>query len=138
MKFFRMLALTSLALTSVLAPAQKPDLFEIMVVDAETSRGIPMVKLKTINGVIHYTDSAGRVAFDDPTMMNKPVFFEPTTDGYKFDAPGLAMGGFTAETTPGTSRTVVMRREMVAQRLYPYHRCGNLPGYCETGLQGSN
>jgi hypothetical protein len=92
--------------------------FAIHVVDAETSRGIPLVTLETTFNTRHITDSNGLVAFDEPTAMDRDVFFKPTSHGYRFDAPGLAMGGTTLRTIPGSSATLIMHREMIAERLY--------------------
>lgn len=92
--------------------------FEIRVVDEATSRGIPMVTLETMLNTRHVTDSAGRVAFDEPLAMNQDVFFRPISDGYRFDTPDLAMGGTVFHTSPGSSGTIVMQRDMLAERLY--------------------
>jgi len=94
------------------------EVFGIQVVDAQTSRGIPLVVLETMLGTRYVTDSNGFVAFDEPGFMNQRMFFRPVSDGYEYDAPGLAMGGVTLQTAPGTSATLVMRRSMVAERLY--------------------
>lgn len=90
----------------------------IQVVDAETSRGIPQVILESSLGTRHVTDNHGLVAFDEPIARHQDVFFKPTSDGYSFSAPGLAMGGAVLKAEPGSSATLVMQREMIAQRLY--------------------
>ncbi len=92
--------------------------FRIHVVDAATSRGIPQVVLESSLYTRHVTDSNGLVAYDDPAAMGRDVFFKPTSDGYRFDAPPLAMGGTTLKVEPGSSASIVMQREMIAERLY--------------------
>jgi hypothetical protein len=92
--------------------------FRIQVVDAETSRGIPLVMLESSLHTRHITDSNGLVAFDEPVAMGRQVHFKPSSHGYRFDAPPLAMGGVTLKPEQGSSATIVMQREMIAERLY--------------------
>ncbi|MEW6074640.1 MAG: hypothetical protein AB1726_18860 [Planctomycetota bacterium] len=40
--------------------------YGIEVVDRATGRGVPLVELETTGGILYVTDSAGRVAFDEP------------------------------------------------------------------------
>lgn len=92
--------------------------FAIQVVDEETSRGVPLVVLETMLGTRYVSDSHGLIAFHEPGFMDQRLFFRPISPGYNFEAPGLAMGGTTLQTTPGTTATIVMKRTMLAQRLY--------------------
>src|SRR5688572_14581395 len=71
----------SLAVGNLTAAAQSP-YFEIEVVDAETGRGVPLVELRTVNQVSFWTDSNGIIAFNEPGMMNREVFFHVHSDGY--------------------------------------------------------
>ena len=59
--------------------------FRITVIDEETKRGIPLVKLTTLSGVDYYTDSAGVVAFYEAGLMNREVFFHIESDGYSIE-----------------------------------------------------
>ncbi|MBX7247377.1 MAG: DUF4185 domain-containing protein [Candidatus Sumerlaeaceae bacterium] len=97
------------------APA---DYFRIRVVDEATSRGVPLIKLTTINGITHYTDSAGQVAFNEPGWMNREVFFNVEGPGYTFHKDGFGFPGLRLKTTPGTSATISIHRDNIAQRLY--------------------
>lgn len=92
--------------------------FEVQVVDAATSRGIPLVVVETSLATRFVSDSAGRIALDDPLLMNRDVFVTPTSDGYRYNAPGLAMGGAVIHPREGSSITLVMERTMPAERLY--------------------
>lgn len=40
--------------------------FEIKVIDQDTGRGVPLVKLETVSHDRYFTDSAGVVAFNEP------------------------------------------------------------------------
>ena len=92
--------------------------FRIHVIDEATSRGIPLVKVKAITGVEYYTDSAGMVAFYEPALMNRQVFFDFESDGYSRPRDGFGSTGKSLLVIPGGSATVIMNRDMVAQRLY--------------------
>src|SRR6266852_1521002 len=60
------------------------DYFKITVVDEETGRGVPLVELKTTNSVRYYTDSNGIIAFFEPALMDRDVFFYVKSHGYEF------------------------------------------------------
>ncbi|MDO3411792.1 hypothetical protein QWJ34_18670 [Saccharibacillus sp. CPCC 101409] len=96
--------------------AQAP--FQIKITDAETGRGIPLVQLRTTNNIIYYTDSAGVVAFDEPGLMNRSVFFHLSSDGYQVDADMFGNRGQAVDTVPGGSVTLTMNRVNIAERLY--------------------
>jgi len=59
--------------------------FVIRVCDSSTGNGVPLVMLRTVNYIVHWTDSAGYAAFFEPGMMGQPVFFGVLSDGYAFD-----------------------------------------------------
>ena len=80
----RMVANSMVLLVSLFAPgasraaAQASDpgrYFAIEVVDEQTGRGISMVELQTTYSGHYYTDSAGLIAFDEPGLMGRRVFF---------------------------------------------------------------
>ena len=48
---------------------------EILVVDQDTERGVPLVELTTVNHLHFVTDNAGRVALREPGLMKRPVYF---------------------------------------------------------------
>ena len=107
------------ALDSDLAPPVNPSgYFRIHVIDGETRRGVPLVELRTVNGISHFTDSAGMVAFFEPGMMNRDIFFRMTSHGYTMPKDELGAAGHTVRTTPGTSATVEIHRDNIAERLY--------------------
>lgn len=106
------------ALTTAATTTTTTAPFAIHIVDAHTSRGIPLVTLETMLGTRYVSDSNGYVAFFEPAFMNQRLFFRPVSHGYEFPAPGLAMGGIALDTKPGTTATLVMNRTMLAERLY--------------------
>ena len=52
------------------------------------------------------TDSAGRVAFFEPGLMNQAVFFYVRSHGYEFPKDGFGYAGVRVETKPGTAETI--------------------------------
>lgn len=92
--------------------------FAIQVVDEQTGRGVPMVELKLTNGAAYYTDSNGLVAFYEPGLMNRRVFFAVSSHGYEFPPDGFGIRGVVLETTAGGSARLKIKRINIAERLY--------------------
>ncbi len=98
--------------------ADDPRYFAIEVVDAQTGRGVPLIELRTTNDIRHVTDSAGLVAFHEPGLMDRDVFFFVSGHGYRFPADGFDIRGTTLRTTPGGSARLEVERLNIAERLY--------------------
>ena len=92
--------------------------FAIQVVDDQTGRGVPLVELRTVHEVRWVTDSAGLVAFDEPGLMDRDVFFHVSSHGYEYPADGFGYRGKTLRTTPGTRAVLKIKRLNLAERLY--------------------
>jgi hypothetical protein len=92
--------------------------FAIQVVDDRTGRGVPLVSLETVNNIVYLTDSAGRVAFDEPGLMDREVHFTVRSPGYTFARDGFGFSGTALMTKPGGAATVKIVRENLAERLY--------------------
>jgi hypothetical protein len=123
----RMTANTLVLLVSLLVPGasgaapQASDAgryFAIEVVDEQTRRGVPMVELQTTYGGRYYTDSAGLIAFDEPGLMGRRVFFGVAAHGYEFARDGFGIRGVVLEPRPGGSARLKVKRLNVAERLY--------------------
>jgi hypothetical protein len=103
------------------APPPEPEpggYFAIEVVDDQTGRGVPLVELQTTNGTRYYTDSAGVVAFFEPGLMNRRVFFAVSAHGYEFAKDGLGIRGVALEAKPGGGARLKIKRINIAKRLY--------------------
>ncbi len=96
--------------------AERP--FVIEVVDAATGRGVPLVELRTVNHIRYVTDSAGLVAFYEPGLMDREVFFFVSSPGYEYPKDGFGFRGVRLRTRPGGSARVKVRRVNIAERLY--------------------
>lgn len=92
--------------------------FVIEVVDAATGRGVPLVELETVNRVVHLTDSAGRIAFDEPGFMDREVYFHVRSHGYEYPKDFLGQRGVKLTPRAGTRATVTLTRTNIAERLY--------------------
>ncbi len=112
------LLLTLLLYVPVLGAASPQKPFRITVVDHATQRGIPLVELRLVNDVRFVTDSAGVVAFDEPGLLDQPVFFHVSSPGYDLPADGFGYRGMRLQVTPGGSATIEMDRQNIAERLY--------------------
>jgi hypothetical protein len=99
-------------------PLSPSEYFGIRVVDDQSERGVPMVELKTTSSACYYTDSAGWVAFYEPGLMNRKVYFAITSHGYEFPKDGFGNAGVALETKPGTTRQLKIRRLNIAERFY--------------------
>ena len=71
----------------------KEPYFHIQVVDAETGRGVPLVELETVNNIQLVTDSAGNIAFLEPGLMDREVFFRVHSHGYEYPKDGFGFRG---------------------------------------------
>ena len=98
--------------------SNRPRVFRIHVVEEGTGRGVPLVELKTVNQIRYVTDSNGIVAFDEPGLLNRKVFFSITSHGYDLDKDGFGYRGKALEVSEGGSADIVIRRLNVARRLY--------------------
>ena len=77
-----------------------------------------MVELQTTYGGRYYTDSAGLIAFDEPGLMGRRVFFGVAAHGYEFAKDGFGIRGVVLEPKPGGSARLKIRRLNIAERLY--------------------
>jgi hypothetical protein len=95
---------------------EKP--FAIKVVDDQTGRGVPLVELRTVNNVLYYTDSNGLVAFHDPGLMGRKVFFSVQSHGYEFPKDGFGYAGTAIDVKEGGRAELKIKRINLAERLY--------------------
>ena len=105
-------------ITIGVSAADRPSSFEIQVVDQATGRGVPLVQLRTVNDIRYHTDSAGRVAFAEPGLINQRVFFHVSSHGYEFAKDGFGYRGTRLQITPGGKATLKIKRLNIAERIY--------------------
>jgi hypothetical protein len=92
--------------------------FTIQVIDRQTGRGVPLVELRTTNSIRLFTDSNGIIAFREPGLMDREVFFFVESHGYEVPKDGFGYRGVRLKTTPGQEATVKIDRLNIAERLY--------------------
>ncbi|MGQ9730437.1 MAG: hypothetical protein ACUVX8_04115, partial [Candidatus Zipacnadales bacterium] len=110
--------MVSLLTLSVDNPSHAERPFVIRVIDEETGRGVPLVELRTVNDICYVTDNAGIVAFDEPGLLGKRVFFHIQSHGYEFPQDGFGYRGVALDTQPGGTATLTLKRLNIAERLY--------------------
>lgn len=112
-----LLVCSSLGL-SPLRAAEDAKVFKLKIVDEQSGRGVPLIELRTVNGIRYWTDSAGVVAFDEPELLGREVFFFVESHGYEFPKDGFGFRGRRVKTTPGDEAVWKIRRLNIAERLY--------------------
>jgi hypothetical protein len=108
--------MTPLLLTLALAAPPQP--FTITVVDEQTGRGVPLIELRTTNHLRYFTDNAGVIAFEEPTLMDMEVFFHVSGHGYEYPKDGFGYRGVRLTPKTGGQATVKVKRVNIAERLY--------------------
>lgn len=98
--------------------AQSGRYFAIEVVDEQTGRGVPLVELETTSSARYYTDSNGLVAFYEPGLMDRKVYFGVSAPGYEFAPDGFGIRGVALQIKPGGSVQIKIKRINIAERLY--------------------
>jgi len=106
----------ALLLAVTLHAADKP--FGIHVVDEETGRGIPLIELRTVNDIRSITDNAGWIAFHEPGLMDREVwFYLSLSPGYTKDKDGFGYTGVRVTPKMGETTTVKLKRTNIAERI---------------------
>lgn len=102
--------------TTAATGAEKP--FEIQVVDDQTGRGVPLVELETTGALRFITDSAGRIAIDEPRWNGGEFFFHVRSHGYAFKKDGFGYAGARIQIEHGGKKILRVHRTNVAERMY--------------------
>ena len=100
------------------SPLRAGEPFAIEVVDAATQRGVPLIELRTVNEIRLVTDSAGLVAFDEPGLMGRSVFFHVRGHGYEHAKDGFGYRGRKLDVVAGGRARIEVQRRNIAERLY--------------------
>ncbi len=100
------------------APATvAPGWFGIHVVDEVTGKGVPLVELRTVNDIRLVTDNAGWIAFKEPGLMNREVFFHVSGPGIEVAKDGFGYACYRPITKDGTAVELKVKRTTLAERL---------------------
>lgn len=90
---------------------------EIRVTEAATGRGIPLVELETVNHLRFVTDGAGRVAFLEPGLMGREIYFSVRSHGYDVPKDGFGFAGVRVTPQAGKIAEIKLTRRNAAERL---------------------
>lgn len=90
---------------------------EIQVLDAATGHGVPLGELETVNGLKFITDNAGRVAFHEPGLLGREIFFHVRSHGYEARKDGFGIAGVRVVPRAGERVEIKIERKNLAERL---------------------
>ncbi len=90
---------------------------EIRLLDDATGHGVPLVELITVNQLRFVTDNAGRVAFHEPDLMDREVFFTIRSHGYEIKTDGFGSAGVKITPKAGQRTEIKIARKNIAERL---------------------
>ena len=71
-----------------------------------------------MNEIRYVTDSRGIVAFDEPGLMGRKVFFAVKSHGYEYPGDGFGFRGKALDVVSGGRGRVEIKRVNIAERLY--------------------
>lgn len=91
--------------------------FGIRVVDEVTKRGIPLVELRTVNGIRHITDNAGWIAFDEPGLMNRELCWFIEGPGIEAKKDGFGYRLLRTTATRGQEIDFPVKTTNIAERI---------------------
>jgi hypothetical protein len=103
-------------LVTAAPPRIHPDRFGIHVVD-EQGRGIPLVELRTVNEIRRVTDNAGWIAWDEPGMMDREIFWYVGGPGIEREKDGFSFRGVRAVTKRGAFAECQVTTSNIATRM---------------------
>jgi len=92
--------------------------FGLHVLHDAPQRGVPLVELRTVNDIPYWTDSAGRIAVNEPGLNGQEVYFYVASHGYEVPPDGFGYRGVRLKVKPGSRATIRVRRTNIAERLY--------------------
>ena len=93
--------------------------FRIIAIDENTGRGVPMVRLNLDAGSMnYYTDSHGVIAFHEPGLMGKRVYFKVEGHGYTVEPNEHGEQAVWLKPTSGEDAVIRLQRRWPGQRLY--------------------
>jgi hypothetical protein len=106
------IAIVGLAQAGPIAP------FGIHVIDDATGRGIPLIELRTVNDIRLVSDNAGWIAFAEPGLMDREVWFYLSHHpGYAKEKDGFGYTGARFKTVPGARVELKLKRTNIAERI---------------------
>lgn len=106
-----------MAVSQAAAGTVREPYFGIRAVDGETGRGIPLIEFRTVNNIRFVTDNAGWVAFHEPGLMDRDVWFDVSGPGYERKKDGFGFAGVRLKPVAGEAATVSLRRTNIAERV---------------------
>lgn len=89
----------------------------IIIIDSQTSRGVPLIELETVDGVRYVTDNAGRVAIHEPDLIGRECYFSINGHGYERKPDGFGFRGASVTLEMGKTTEIRIVRKNLAERM---------------------
>ncbi|MDR1518293.1 MAG: twin-arginine translocation signal domain-containing protein [Dysgonamonadaceae bacterium] len=89
----------------------------IEVVEEGSGLPVPLVELQTVHQQRFITDNAGVIAFDEPELMGREVWFNINGYGYGVKPDSFGYAGVRLKPEAGTTLRVEVQRNCLAQRI---------------------
>ena len=89
----------------------------ILVVEAESGWPVPLIELRTTNQIRFLTDNAGIIALNDPSLMDREIWFNVIGHGYGVPADGFGFRGIRLTPKSGQTLRVEVKRTSLAKRI---------------------
>ncbi len=86
---FRFLFFLPLLFLPALAMHSAP--FQITIIDQRTGQGVPHIRLTSHNGIVCYTRSNGTVMWNEPSLMDRHVYFSIESPDHHFPGGGTTL-----------------------------------------------
>lgn len=99
------------------ACAQPRQACKVVVSERDSGWPVPLVELRTTHHSRYVSDNAGVIAIDDPSLMNREVWFHVLGQGYEVPADGFGNRGVRLTPVPDATLHVEVVRTSIAKRI---------------------
>ena len=130
-----LLVFVTVGTVRIASAAGVADACRVVVTDQESGWPVPLVELRTTHHMRFVTDNAGVIALNDPSLMNREVWFSVIGHGYEVPADGFGYRGIRLTPRAGETLQVEVKRTAIAKRI------GRLTGvglFAESQKTGEN
>ncbi len=117
----------------------------VEIIDKDNGWPVPMVELRTTNGIRLVSDNSGLIAIDDPDLLGRETWFSVIGHGYGVPKDGFGYEGVRTTLSPGGKYQLQVERQIIAKRLgrltgsgqfAESEKLGIPPPLQETGVSG--
>lgn len=95
----------------------RPEYAAIRIIDKDTKRAVPLAEIESVTGQQWISDNAGYIAFNEPELIGRELFFYVRSHGYSIANDGFGYPGIRITPKAGETHIVEMTRTNIAERL---------------------